>query len=518
MDGANGTALEWALALLRSPAERYRLRQRPLPPGVDALLAIAANAAPDALDSEGARLRESAETLREAARFYAREVLFHAEADAYRSLGVAPQATTEQIKIHHRLLQAWLHPDREQSGDDSVFAARINTAWNQLRSPDRRAAYDAGLAGIRASAQVEPVEAAGMAATPAQLWQAPAPVLPAMGRRRHRLLVFGLLGACLLLGWLALRESERVPEPWSMRGAEVAAPDQSASAPTLPEATQAMGRAPARSAVSPARAAPVPAPTLAPPQPQPQPALIDVPMAADTDAPQAIRAPSPEPIAPSTIARTRLPAVAESSRSVDLGQRRQRPKPGHSAVPSAAAAPGATMAQRPASPEPAAVPVAQAPQIAQRAAAAGTATLVAENSPAASRDSLFGRLRQAFGRRSHTRATPDLGVEGDVAFERIQQARQVGQQLLRYLASANRTPPPIWDSAATLDRADGLRNGLHHAGSPRLGAPHWRIGKTSAVLTSDYRIGGAVQGTLTAAVVWREDRWLVTSVALETAP
>ncbi|HRO63180.1 DnaJ domain-containing protein [Thermomonas sp.] len=514
MDGANGTALEWALALLRSPAERYRLRQRPLPPGVDALLAIAANAAPDALDSEGARLRESAETLREAARFYAREVLFHAEADAYRSLGVVPEATTEQIKIHHRLLQAWLHPDREQSGDDSVFAARINTAWNQLRSPDRRAAYDAGLAAIRASAQVEPAEAAGMAATPAQLWQAPAPVLPAMGRRRHRLLVFGLLGACLLLGWLALRESERVPEPWSLRGSGVAAPDQSASAPTLPKAAQATERAPERPAGSSARAAPLPAPTLA----APQPALIDVPMVADTDAPQAIRAPSPEPVAPSTIARTRLPAVAESSRSVAPGQRRLRPESGHSAVPSLAAAPGATMAQRPASPEPAAVPVAQAPQIAQRAAAAGTATPAAENTPAASRDSLFGRLRQAFGRRSHTRATPDLGVEGDVAFERIQQARQVGQQLLRYLASANRTPPPIWDSAATLDRADGLRNGLHHAGSPRLGAPHWRIGKTSAVLTSDYRIGGAVQGTLTAAVVWREDRWLVTSVALETAP
>ena len=31
MDGANTNALEWALALLHTPAERYTLRQKPLP-------------------------------------------------------------------------------------------------------------------------------------------------------------------------------------------------------------------------------------------------------------------------------------------------------------------------------------------------------------------------------------------------------------------------------------------------------------------------------------------------------
>ena len=38
MDGANTNALEWALALLHTPAERYTLRQKPLPQGIDRLL------------------------------------------------------------------------------------------------------------------------------------------------------------------------------------------------------------------------------------------------------------------------------------------------------------------------------------------------------------------------------------------------------------------------------------------------------------------------------------------------
>ena len=42
MDGAKGSALEWALALLRAPGERHALRQKPLPGGVDRLLGIAA--------------------------------------------------------------------------------------------------------------------------------------------------------------------------------------------------------------------------------------------------------------------------------------------------------------------------------------------------------------------------------------------------------------------------------------------------------------------------------------------
>lgn len=513
MDGANGTALEWALALLRAPAERYRLRQRPLPPGVDALLAIAANVAPDALDSEGARLRESDETLREAARFYAREVLFHAEADAYRTLGVAPEATTEQIKAHHRLLQTWLHPDREQSGDDSVFAARINTAWNQLRSPDRRTAYDAERASMRLATDVEP-EVAGMATPPVSLWHPPAPAAPALGRRRHRLLVFGLLGACLLLGGLVLRESGRPPEPWARNDASSLATEHP------PAVLLEVAPAPDRDSQSPgagtAKAAPpdLPEPAIAFSEQTPDVRL----MAASVDGEQVIREPTARLVVSTEAPRTQSPAFVESARSAEAGQHRVRSRTERSAaapVPTESAAP---VARSPAPNDPGSAPATRETPTERVAATAGTPVAAPEAASASSRDSLIGRLRQAFGQHRETRAAQDLGVEGDVAFDRIQQARQVGQLLLRYLAANNRTPPPIWDSAATLDRADGLRRTLHTSGSPRLGAAQWRIGNTTAALASDYSVGGRVQGTLKAAVVWREDRWLVTSVVLETAP
>lgn len=517
MDGANGTALEWALALLRAPAERYRLRQRPLPPGVGELLAVAANVAPEEAELAAVRLRESVEMLREAARFYAREVLFHAEADPYRMLGVPDDASVEEIKTHHRLLQAWLHPDREQSGDDSVFAARINTAWNQLRSSERRAAYDAEQATVRLTAGVE-IEMAGVATPPAGLWHPPPPTAPAMGRRRHRVLVFGLLGACLLLGGLVLRESERTPEPWARNGALAPAANRSESAPESSGSAAVMEQLPEPRAASIDTAARLPAAPSSPEIEPPQPASDSGKWAIAMSGRQGSIESQPAPAAPAAAPKVRPPVVAGTERRGDVRQRRDLSLPGLSAASPARTATATPAGHASASQDPNVAATQPDASAARSVASAGTAVPEAEEVAASNHDSLLGRLRQAFGRRSQTRATPDLGVEGDVAFDRIQQARQVGQQLLRYLASANRTPPPIWDSAATLDRADGLRNGLHHAGSPKLGAPQWRIGKTSAVLTSDYRIGGAVQGTLTAAVVWRDDRWLVTSVALETGP
>ncbi|WP_162349296.1 DnaJ domain-containing protein [Pseudoxanthomonas gei] len=85
---------------------------------------------------------EAPEQVLEAARFYVREILLFAGADAYRVLGVSPAADAAQIKLHYRHLQQWLHPDRRGNDWESVFATRINSAWGDLRSPQRRAAYE----------------------------------------------------------------------------------------------------------------------------------------------------------------------------------------------------------------------------------------------------------------------------------------------------------------------------------------------------------------------------------------
>jgi curved DNA-binding protein CbpA len=211
MDGAKGSALEWALALLRAPVERQGLRQRPLPAdGMDVLLGIAAGTMPDQLVEQAWRFGESEADVLEAARFYAREVLFHPQADAYRTLGVAPDASAQRIKAHYRLLQHWLHPDRARSEDDALFATRVNGAWNQLRTPERRQAYDEALrqaAGpVTTDGAVAPV---GM-----RTWR-PEPLashVPSPWRQRFP--VLALCGLCLVLVLLALRDVDPPPEAW----------------------------------------------------------------------------------------------------------------------------------------------------------------------------------------------------------------------------------------------------------------------------------------------------------------
>ena len=141
--------LETALALHRTPGERFRLRERPLPEGIIHILEIASGS-PQAVAAAAAETGEEAPDVVEASRFYLEQVLFAVEgADAYRILGVAPDAAHDTIRLHHRWLQRWLHPDRAQAGDATVFATRVNQAWAQLRTPDLRHDYDVRLAEAR---------------------------------------------------------------------------------------------------------------------------------------------------------------------------------------------------------------------------------------------------------------------------------------------------------------------------------------------------------------------------------
>jgi curved DNA-binding protein CbpA len=40
------------------------------------------------------------------------------------------------------LLLRWLHPDKDKAGERSRFTARVTLAWDDLKTPERRAAYD----------------------------------------------------------------------------------------------------------------------------------------------------------------------------------------------------------------------------------------------------------------------------------------------------------------------------------------------------------------------------------------
>lgn len=59
----------------------------------------------------------------------------------YTVLGVAPDATTAQIKKEYRRLSKIYHPDNTETGDEKSFR-QINEAWKVLSDPDRRKRYD----------------------------------------------------------------------------------------------------------------------------------------------------------------------------------------------------------------------------------------------------------------------------------------------------------------------------------------------------------------------------------------
>jgi hypothetical protein len=137
-----------AVAFLRAPSQFPDLLhgRRHLPPGVTTLLLVAAGNS--FTDDAAAALGIPADELERATLFFIGQVLLAHNASHYRILGLEPGAAIDEIKEHHRLLMRLFHPDRQATPDErsDAIATRINQAYNVLRSPDARAAYDLTLA------------------------------------------------------------------------------------------------------------------------------------------------------------------------------------------------------------------------------------------------------------------------------------------------------------------------------------------------------------------------------------
>src|SRR4051795_5724405 len=78
--------------------------------------------------------------------------------DPYTELDVGHDSSNVQIKRRWRELAREHHPDRaagnrEEAARLTTRMARINAAYDLLRDPGRRAAYDASPAGRRARAK-----------------------------------------------------------------------------------------------------------------------------------------------------------------------------------------------------------------------------------------------------------------------------------------------------------------------------------------------------------------------------
>ena len=474
MSGAQGNALDWALALAKAPSERHALRQRALPEEIDILMQIAGGGAGDTLARAAARTGESPRSIVEASRFYLREVLFFPEADAYRLLGVANDAEHGRIRSHHRLLQQWLHPDRG-SEEDAAFAARVNAAWDQVRQPDRRAAYD-----LSHPASLDPVTA-GDAIFPLRPWipgSLPETVqIPAEERWRRRVPLVILLAACIGLGVITVQYQQRLDAVGS-----------------LPLAGSMQDHAP----------------------------LLRMPRRV-TDAPAVVAArrdrPAARPVTDVTQASVAISDDMTGDDPVQFLTIGADPEfaipPGPEDVPAIVAA-APPIRRSPANvqertsmammPTPAAIPVPTPPP------ARAQPQRVPVNVPAPQAEALEPVVT---ANANSIVSAADATAPGVPAPLRVVGAQQVGERLLAYLVQSGRGVPPIWDSVSAERAATQIRSSIARGQGPRFETPTWRIAHADAALQASLRFHDGREGRLRARLTWREQRWLVSDLSME---
>jgi hypothetical protein len=143
----DGRALRTAIVLVYLPSLVRKIRSEPLPEGVVLLLRIASGD-PEAEHQAAALCGRTVNEIRDAAVFFIEQVLLHPNADSYRVLGANPLATNHELRRNMVLLLKWLHPDLNRQNERSICARRVTTAWNDLKTADRRSAYDKRMLSI----------------------------------------------------------------------------------------------------------------------------------------------------------------------------------------------------------------------------------------------------------------------------------------------------------------------------------------------------------------------------------
>jgi hypothetical protein len=134
-------ALKTAIDLMHVPSQVRLYRTGPLPDGVSILLRIAAGDE-EAVSAATLLTDRTRDIVRQAATFFIEQILFAPSADSYRVLGASAQASSSELRRNVALLLRWLHPDLDPQGERAIFVGRVTAAWNDLKTPERRAAYD----------------------------------------------------------------------------------------------------------------------------------------------------------------------------------------------------------------------------------------------------------------------------------------------------------------------------------------------------------------------------------------
>lgn len=225
--------VDLALAVFKDPGLLADLRERPVPGDIGKVIRIAAGeqAAREAAAAESGAT--SAEVV-EACVFFLQQTLFASGGDSYRVLGTRPDDPQERLREHYRWLMKWLHPDRNPDGWEALYADRVNAAWQDLKTPDRRADYD----------QRAPAAPQAMVPSPTAIWRLPAadvaqrgPWLSGRIVRNLPAIVLGSLAAAAMLVVGATYWARTATE--RERAAREAARDRPAVDVSAPQVVQA---------------------------------------------------------------------------------------------------------------------------------------------------------------------------------------------------------------------------------------------------------------------------------------
>jgi len=134
-------ALEVSLSLLRLPSGVREARKSPLP--ADTLLLLRILAGDEYAEYVAVnRTGQNKEFIREAAEFFAVQILFAPDASAYRRLACEPNVDREEIRYKMGVLLRWLHPDRGADPRYAIFFNQVLEAWRILRVQSSREEYD----------------------------------------------------------------------------------------------------------------------------------------------------------------------------------------------------------------------------------------------------------------------------------------------------------------------------------------------------------------------------------------
>ncbi len=297
--------------------------------------------------SDPALKRVSAATLRAAAVAHVRHFHFRADATLYEVLGVARDATEQEIREAFRFLMQLIHPDRQDARREwpDAFAARANHAYTTLRDAESRAKFDREEMERAARSRMAQGAAAVTAAPHGAQWPKPGriarrppprAVLPewltagvgGFARAHPAVVAFGMLIgiAALVIGSAAwergaggLAREARDPAPTSLPAppetttvATVPAPEPVADLRTVQRADRLAAVAPKPEPVAPA----VPTPANVAPTVPDMPPERTVAAIAPTPAAAAVPAPTPDEIEAQFVAfvdaynRGRLDAMA----------------------------------------------------------------------------------------------------------------------------------------------------------------------------------------------------------------